>query len=238
MCLPFTADAETQSTGSDGDKDKLQKKGRTAFTRDQIKMLEMQFRVKKYLTAPERGQMAQKLNLTDTQVKTWFQNRRMKWKRQAEEYEMDHRMRQQRMAAAAASNHPYQLAYPQMTVHPAAAAAAAAAAQSSFRPGTSTLTHDPCAMAPASLSTWNGLSMNNGATAQPAAAAYATPYYSSNMTVSNRPAGAPMAAATASLTPVSRPTTWAMPQAAPFQGGMVHALQHTSNQPQPVNVWQ
>lgn len=55
---------------------------RTAFTSGQLKSLEEKFRCKKYLTISERTRLANNLNLTDTQVKTWFQNRRTKWKKQ------------------------------------------------------------------------------------------------------------------------------------------------------------
>lgn len=55
---------------------------RTAFTCTQLKSLEEKFRGKKYLTITERNNLAKGLNLTDTQVKTWFQNRRTKWKKQ------------------------------------------------------------------------------------------------------------------------------------------------------------
>ena len=40
------------------------------------------FHDKKYLTINERNNLAKNLNLTDTQIKTWFQNRRTKWKKQ------------------------------------------------------------------------------------------------------------------------------------------------------------
>ncbi|KAL9989620.1 hypothetical protein ACROYT_G004187 [Oculina patagonica] len=61
---------------------------RTAFTSGQLKSLEQKFREKKYLTITERNNLAKSLRLTDTQVKTWFQNRRTKWKKQmAPEFE-------------------------------------------------------------------------------------------------------------------------------------------------------
>lgn len=58
------------------------KKARTTFTGRQIFELEKQFKEKKYLTASERSDMAALLNVTETQVKIWFQNRRTKWKKQ------------------------------------------------------------------------------------------------------------------------------------------------------------
>ena len=61
---------------------------RTAFTSSQLKSLEEKFQEKKYLTISERNNLAKTMHLTDTQVKTWFQNRRTKWKKQmAPEYE-------------------------------------------------------------------------------------------------------------------------------------------------------
>uniref|UniRef100_A0A182PQ75 Homeobox domain-containing protein n=1 Tax=Anopheles epiroticus TaxID=199890 RepID=A0A182PQ75_9DIPT len=58
------------------------KKARTTFTGRQIFELEKQFEVKKYLSSNERTEMAKLLNVTETQVKIWFQNRRTKWKKQ------------------------------------------------------------------------------------------------------------------------------------------------------------
>lgn len=50
----------------------------------QVSQLEMTFEGKRYLSSTERSQLAQKLHLTETQVKIWFQNRRNKFKRQAQ----------------------------------------------------------------------------------------------------------------------------------------------------------
>uniref|UniRef100_A0A1I7SZG9 Homeobox domain-containing protein n=1 Tax=Caenorhabditis tropicalis TaxID=1561998 RepID=A0A1I7SZG9_9PELO len=60
------------------------KKTRTVFSRSQVSQLESTFDVKRYLSSQERSNLAQKLQLTETQVKIWFQNRRNKFKRQAQ----------------------------------------------------------------------------------------------------------------------------------------------------------
>ncbi|XP_059149678.1 barH-like 1 homeobox protein [Physella acuta] len=63
-------------------KTKKPRKARTAFTDHQLSVLEKTFERQKYLSVQDRMELAAKLNLTDTQVKTWYQNRRTKWKRQ------------------------------------------------------------------------------------------------------------------------------------------------------------
>ncbi|KAK6110492.1 Homeobox domain family protein [Brugia pahangi] len=61
------------------------KKPRAFFTRKQVESLESRFLAQKYLASTERVNLANQLKMSDIQVKTWFQNRRTKWRRQEAE---------------------------------------------------------------------------------------------------------------------------------------------------------
>ncbi|EDW61392.2 homeobox protein ceh-30 isoform X1 [Drosophila virilis] len=61
--------------------DDRKKRPRTAFSAAQIKALETEFERGKYLSVAKRTALAKQLQLTETQIKIWFQNRRTKWKR-------------------------------------------------------------------------------------------------------------------------------------------------------------
>ncbi|XP_047916521.1 homeobox protein VENTX-like isoform X2 [Anser cygnoides] len=58
---------------------------RTAFSAEQIGTLESSFQRHRYLGAAERRKLAGRMRLSEVQIKTWFQNRRMKLKRQLQE---------------------------------------------------------------------------------------------------------------------------------------------------------
>ncbi|XP_058467955.1 hematopoietically-expressed homeobox protein HHEX [Malaya genurostris] len=57
------------------------KGGQVRFTPQQTQSLERRFSNHKYLSPEDRRHLALQLKLSDRQVKTWFQNRRAKWRR-------------------------------------------------------------------------------------------------------------------------------------------------------------
>ncbi|XP_066457788.1 homeobox protein zampogna-like [Eleutherodactylus coqui] len=85
------SDQEAQSDGDcpelclgdklEDDQRSGKKRTRAAFSHAQVYELERRFSLQRYLSGPERADLAAALKLTETQIKIWFQNRRYKTKR-------------------------------------------------------------------------------------------------------------------------------------------------------------
>ena len=57
-------------------------RGRTVFSAKQLQELENVFVIDQYISGQQRRRLSSRLGLTETQVRVWFQNRRIKWRKQ------------------------------------------------------------------------------------------------------------------------------------------------------------
>lgn len=87
-CFNFTekkSEAETPAApvaSPGGASSPRAKRVRTIFSAEQLERLEAEFARQQYMVGPERLILAASLRLSESQVKVWFQNRRIKWRKQ------------------------------------------------------------------------------------------------------------------------------------------------------------
>ncbi|XP_045617782.2 homeobox protein Nkx-6.1 [Procambarus clarkii] len=79
--LPLPYPVLDQGSGYPAGRGSRRRGGQVRFTSQQTRQLELCFTTTKYITPPQRKDIARDLHLHERQVKTWFQNRRAKWRK-------------------------------------------------------------------------------------------------------------------------------------------------------------
>lgn len=80
-----TSSAQLETSKKEHSETNKKRKRRVLFTKAQTFVLEKRFQQQRYLSAPEREELARIVHLTPAQVKIWFQNHRYKYRKQISE---------------------------------------------------------------------------------------------------------------------------------------------------------
>lgn len=101
---PMNGTSPDEFDGQHGGSSNSSKRIRTIFTQEQLDALEVEFMRQQYMVGSERSYLAAQLQLTESQVKIWFQNRRIKWRKGQSPAEQHHQQQKQQDNAASNFN--------------------------------------------------------------------------------------------------------------------------------------